>query len=416
MAIPMPSDRNAIGLTEIHDLRSGQVAWKMLPDFERQSHSLPTEADVVIVGSGVMAATVGQRLAASGRQVTFVDRHAPATASTAASTAQVMWGMDMPLTELASKIGESGAAARWLQVYRSVRGFSDHIERLEIDCAKADIPTVYLDGNKLDANGLAAEAAMHAAHGLPTTFQPAEQIADRFGVAARPANISLGGFEVDPVRLTLGLLDEACANGATVCWPHDVVALSQLANDVEISLSDGEVFTAKEVILCTGYERPLLYLPPAFSLLSTFVIATPPETSAALDRKAMYWEAADPYLYVRATSDGRIIAGGEDIESADTATRDRLLPEKAGVIKAKLERLLGCGPLPVDCHWSATFGTSPDTLPAIGRAANSNNIWLSYGFGGNGIAFAAVAAELLVEALTGGTPEALQSFDPYRFQ
>lgn len=404
-----------IALTETHDLINGNAAWKLQPEFKRIPDPLPKRSNIVIIGSGIMAATVGQRLAENGRRVTFVDRHAPATASTAASTAQVMWGMDMPMLELASMIGEQAAAARWRQVYKSVRQFSDNIDRLGIDCAKADIPTVYLDGNKLDANGLAKEAALHAAQGLPTEFLAAERVADQFGITSRPANVSNGGFEVDPVRLALGLLDRARADGASICWPHNVTALSQLPNGVRVDLDNGRQLVANEVILCTGYERPLLFLPPAFSLLSTFVIATPPHTAGAWDHKAMYWEAADPYLYVRATADGRIIAGGEDIDNCDSDTRDALLPAKAGVIKAKLERLLERGNLPIDRQWAATFGTSPDTLPAIGRAANSNNIWLSYGFGGNGIAFAAVAADLLVEALTSGNTSGLEMFDPYRF-
>lgn len=404
-----------IALTEVHDLTTGNAAWKPLPEFERISDPLPEQSDIVIIGSGIMAATVGQRLAESGRQVTFVDRHAPATASTAASTAQVMWGMDMPMLELAASIGEQAAAERWQQVYKSVRQFSGHIDRLAVDCAKADIPTVYLDGNKLDANGLAKEAAMHVAHGLPTEFLAAGRIAEQFGITPRPANVSQGGFEVDPVRLALGLLDRARMDGASICWPHDVTALSQLPHGMQVDLGNGSQLVAKQVILCTGYERPLLFLPPAFSLLSTFVIATPPGIATAWDHRAMYWEAADPYLYVRATADGRIVAGGEDIDNCDSDTRDALLPAKAGAIKAKLERLMERENLPIDRQWAATFGTSPDTLPAIGRAANSRNIWLSYGFGGNGIAFAAVAADLLVEALVDGNTDGLEMFDPYRF-
>jgi glycine/D-amino acid oxidase-like deaminating enzyme len=405
----------SIGLTERHDLRVGAVAWKLLPEFERKSDLLPDQADIVIVGAGIMAATIGQRIGQSGRQVTFIDRHAPATSSTAASTAQVMCGMDMPMITLADEIGEQAAAARWKQVYQSVRHLSDHIDDLVIECAKADIPTVYLGGNKLDADGLAKEAKLHQAHDLPTEFCDAAEIAERFGIMPRPGNVSQGGFEVDPVRLALGLLDNARDDGAKICWPHNVISLSPSSGGIEVGVEGNRTVFAKDVILCTGYERPTLFLPPAFSLMSTFVIATPPGTARGWEHKAMYWEAADPYLYVRATADGRIVVGGEDIDSSATDVRDRLMPQKAGTILAKLETMLERDDLTIDSQWSATFGTSPDSLPAIGRAANSEHIWLSYGFGGNGIAFAAVAADLLSEALRGNQPEALKMFDPYRF-
>ena len=54
----------------------------------------------------------------------------------------------------------------------------------------------------------------------------------------------------------------------------------------------------------------------------------------------MIWEASDPYLYLRATHDGRVICGGEDEDFTDEERRDALLPEKAAAIAAKLARLL----------------------------------------------------------------------------
>ena len=67
-------------------------------------------------------------------------------------------------------------------------------------------------------------------------------------------------------------------------------------------------------------------------------------------------------------------------------------------------------------RWAAVFGSSPDGLPAIGRAANSDGLWLAHGFGGNGITFAALAAELLTAELTGSPDPDLPCFDPYRFE
>ena len=51
-------------------------------------------------------------------------------------------------------------------------------------------------------------------------------------------------------------------------------------------------------------------------------------------------EVSDPYLYVRTTSDGRVICGGEDEEFADKTARDALLPQKTMTLQRKLGRLL----------------------------------------------------------------------------
>lgn len=129
----------------------------------------------------------------------------------------------------------------------------------------------------------------------------------------------------------------------------------------------------------------------------------------------MIWEASDPYLYVRTDRLGRIIAGGEDIDSSDEAGRDALLGAKAGTIAAKLETMLQSGLIAIDRQWAATFGSSPDGLPAIGPVGTMPNVWMAAGFGGNGIAFASLAAQMLERELGGEADPDRDCFSPYRF-
>jgi glycine/D-amino acid oxidase-like deaminating enzyme len=68
-----------------------------------------------------------------------------------------------------------------------------------------------------------------------------------------------------------------------------------------------------------------------------------------------------------------------------------------------------------DCVWSAAFGSSPDGLPAVGRTRNHDNLWLASGFGGNGVTFAALAAELIAADFNDKPDRDAACFDPYRF-
>ena len=83
--------------------------------------------------------------------------------------------------------------------------------------------------------------------------------------------------------------------------------------------------------------------------------------------------------------------------------------------RGRLAAVLGADEIRLDCAWSAAFGSSPDGLPAIGRAARHNRLWLACGFGGNGITFAALGAELITAALAGTPDPDADCFDPYRF-
>jgi glycine/D-amino acid oxidase-like deaminating enzyme len=410
--IPTP----AVGLTEHHDLRTGNPPWDEKAWLPPQSGALPgARVDVVIIGSGVMGSILAERLSAEGHSLAVLDRRPPGCGSTAASTAEIMWAMDVPLSTLAERIGEAEAARRWTRVYAAVRALGERIDALGIDAARVDRPTVYLAGGLLDEAGLQREQAMLASHGLPSAYLDAGEIAARFGIAPRAGLVADGGFEVDPVRLSHAMLALAVGRGAHLRYPCDVVAISEAEGGVRLDLADGAALSAGAVILAGGYERAGLFLPPAFSLLSSYVIATAPGVAPLWRENAMIWEASDPYLYVRTTADGRIVAGGEDEELVAEDRRDAMLAGKAGAIAAGLEAMLGSGPIAVDRRWCATFGNSPDGLPAIGRAANMRNIWLSAGFGGNGIAFAGLAADILSAALAGREDADAACFDPYRF-
>lgn len=403
-------------LTEQHDLRGGTTTWEDDAWDVPPPDPLPdTPYDIAIIGAGIMGSVLAERLSAEGHSVLMLDRRPPGMGSTAASTAELMWAMDVPMSMLAARIGEEGAARRWVRVYRAVRDFADRIDMLAIDCDRIDRATVYLEGKELDADGLREEAVLHAVHDLPSLFLDSPAVQDRFGIAHRAAIVSTGGFEVDPVKLAHGLLNTARKRGARLCYPVDVTSITEQSDGVALALDDGRHVVAKQVVLAGGYERAALFLPPEFSLLSTFVMATAPGTAPLWRENAMIWEASDPYLYIRTDADGRIISGGEDEDFSDACHRDALIGEKAGTIAAKTGALLGGEPLLVDRAWAATFGSSPDGLPAIGKAANMDRVWLSAGFGGNGIAFAALASELLASAFAGrDDPDAI-CFDPYRF-
>lgn len=403
------------GLSETRDLRSGHVPWREVDWIIPPTCALPRETiDIAIIGTGIMGAILAERLSTGGRRVALFDRRPPGCGSTAASTAQLMWAMDVPMLTLARRIGEAEAARRWTRVFAAVRDLSDRIDALGLGDLKQECPTLYFAGTLLDADGLAAEADMHRRHGLPSQWLSAKCTADRFAIAPRASILSSGGFTVDPVRLCHALIERAVSRGATLSWPVDVVALHPEKDGVLIETAAGESVRARDVVLATGYERPTLFLPSAFSLLTTFAIATPPGVAPLWKSDTMIWEASDPYLYVRTDNVGRIIAGGEDIEQADARTRDALIPEKAGTIAVKLEALLGA-PVAIDRQWAATFGASPDGLPAIGTNSLMPHVWLAAGYGGNGIAFASLAAEMLERELAGEADPDRDAFNPYRF-
>jgi glycine/D-amino acid oxidase-like deaminating enzyme len=401
-------------LTERHDLRSGAAPWDDGPPESPPSDTLPARTiDVAICGAGIMGAMLAERLSAAGLAVALLDRRRPGHGSTSASTALVLWEADVPLTHLARSLGEEEAVRRWQRVHRAATGLWKRLGHENIASDRKAAPSLYLDGDVLDAAGLLAEAQLRARHGLPSVFLNAQATAERFSIAPRAAIVSTDSFEANPLELTLGLLALARQHGATVTYPADVVQVTQDADAVALVSDQGEV-RARHAIIATGYERPHRYLPSAFSLTSTYAIATAPGTAPLWRENAMIWESAHSYLYTRVDPEGRVIAGGGDAPFIDARQRDALIPQKARSIAENLAKLISV-PIEPRERWAAVFGRSPDGLPAIGRVADNDRLWLASGFGGNGITFAALAAELLTAELTRSPDPDLACFDPNRF-
>lgn len=403
-------------LASRRDLIGGNSCWR--EDGSRRLRPDPLPAvpvDVAIVGAGVMGAMMAESLTRIGKSVALVDRRHPSHGSTAASTALVMWAADVPLLHLGREIGEAEAGRRWRRVHRALRNLEDRVGTLGIDCGWTARPVVYLAGDLLDMDELRDEADARQRAGLHSEYLAPDAVAGRFGIPPRAGLVSGGSFEVDPVELTLGLLELAQRRGASLSFPVDIQAVHPEARGVRLVGADGEQLLAGTVILAAGYEAAGGTLPKAFTLGSSFAIATHPGVAPLWRENAMMWEASDPYLYMRTTRDGRIIVGGEDEETADPEERDTMIEAKRATIERKAAAMLGIDRLEADCAWAATFGGSPDGLPAIGLMRGCDNIWLASGFGGNGITFAALAAELVVAGLSGVPDADAAGFDPYRF-
>lgn len=137
-------------------------------------------------------------------------------------------------------------------------------------------------------------------------------------------------------------------------------------------------------------------------MVSTWALATKPHHPRPdWLKNHVVWEASDPYLYFRSTMDGRLIVGGEDEES-DTAFADpSKLKSKSKSLRSKLSALLDVEIGEPDYLWAAPFGTTADGLPIIGAVPGFNNVYAVMGYGGNGITYSQIAAEIVSSAILG---------------
>ena len=359
---------------------------------------------------GISGAMVAEALTAAGHETMLIDRRGPILGSTAATTALVQYEIDTPLTQLAQRIGRDRAERAWRRSRLAVGNLSGRIAELGIDCRLAVRASLYLAGDVLDAGALEREAAARRAAGLLAGFLDKRKLFEGFGIRRDGAVLSQGNLALDPRRLTSGLLRAAADRGARLHAPVEAVGFRHSAEGVEVATAGGPVITAGHVVLATGYELTEPVAAEGHRVISTWAIATGRQPRSVWPGEAMIWEASDPYLYMRTTFDGRVICGGEDEPFQDEARRDALIGEKAAAIKRKLGKLFpALDPTP-EFAWAGAFGSTATGLPIIRRLPRRPRMRAVLGYGGNGITFSRIAAEIISTELAGGVDRDAELF------
>ena len=365
--------------------------------------------DALIVGGGITGSLIAERLTRQNLNVVIIDRELPGRGSTAASTSMLLWEIDRSLAQLTETYGFERASRAYLASLHAVAGLKSLVLQLGVACEMRDKDSLYLaadDTNKelLDEHRLRQRA------GLPGDFLNHRTLLDVYAIARAGAIVSPGAADADPMQLARGLLRVAVARGARV-FNAEAVEFDAAARSVGVQLTNGRQIEARSVILATGYVMPAIIHSTVQTISSSWAIATRPQPQKVWKDGALIWENSKDYLYARTTSAGRIIIGGEDSdEIIEPDARDRLIPEKSRVLARKLAALWPVADVDIEFRWSGTFDTTRDGLPLIGPVPNAKGIYAAYGYGGNGITFSFLAAQLIGDLIAGSSSRLLHDF------
>jgi len=390
-------------LTRKRDLRTGKSIWlaHRRPPIDAHDLVRSVKTDIAIVGAGITGALIAETLTDAGLDVVVVDRRGPVEGSTAASTAMLQYELDTPLHLMAKRIGLGQAESLWRRSRQAVDTLRERTERLGIEADTATRGSIYLDGNILDAKGLAREADARRRAGFEIELLGPKAVEDRYGIRDRHAIVGYGNYSADPRKLAAGYLNAAITRGARLYAPVEIAAVEPNVKGVKLRSQHGFDIQARHAIFATGYEMLKGIPRKGNKIISSWSIATKPQRRAIWPTAALIWEAADPYLYIRSTPHGEVICGGEDEEIADASARDAKLDEKARTLSRKLAALLPDIDAEPVFAWAGSFGTSPVGSPTIGRIPKMPNCYAAMGYGGNGITFAMMAAQMLRGAIVG---------------
>lgn len=362
------------------------------------------ECDAVVVGGGFTGAVIARALIADGIDTVLVEKRDVGFGSTSAATALLQYENDVHLGDLIAKRGARDA----VRAYRLCREAIDTIEDLASAVGAPETfqrkRSLYLASRPSHVASLEKECALRRRYDFDLDLLDAEAIGALFPFTAPAALMTHDAAQFDPYLLTHHVLTDAIARGVRVFDRTEVMSIEPHDGRVELLTDRGPRIRARRAVFATGFESQQYVKRKIVSLQSTYAIVTEPlDDIPGWHERCLIWETARPYIYIRSTSDGRMMIGGEDEEFVSPNLRDRIIPTKARTLLRKAQEMFPSAPLEIAYAWAGTFGETKDGLPRVGETPEFPGVSFACCFGGNGFTFAPAAAEIVRERFHGRT-------------
>jgi glycine/D-amino acid oxidase-like deaminating enzyme len=381
------------------DLKSGYPFWAIRGGLAAPLPPLAADldCDVAVVGGGITGALIADELAAHGHAVAVLEKRDIGWGSTSASTALLQYEIDTHLVDLARRYGEEQAAL----AYRACAGAIDWLaERVAAlgDVAFRPCRSLYWASRRRHVRDLRAEFQARERHGLDVEWWDAAAIDAGYGFQAPAAILSHQAAQVDPYRMAQRLLLRLHRAGATVHDHEEVAALHATPRRVLLRTASGFQVRAGHAVIACGYESQRWLRRRVARNRSSYALVSDPLPAGLLRPLvgSLLWETARPYLYLRTTPDHRLLVGGEDDAIDIPARRDAKVMAKAGKLLERARRLFPQLPLQPAFAWGGTFAETKDGLPWFGAHPQwGPRVLFAMAYGGNGITYSALGADLL---------------------
>lgn len=380
------------------DLKSGYPFWTVKNGLPATFPPLVNDlaCDVVIVGAGITGALIAHALADSGLDVVVLDKRDVGWGSTSASTALLQYEIDTELVALARRFGEAKAVL----AYRACEQAIEKLRAISAQVGASDFKqmrSLYLASHWYHAGRLRTEGELRQRHDFDGRTLERSQLREQFGLDAAVALLTRTAAQVDPYRLTYSIFRALKDRSVRVFDRSGVRDWNITPREVRVNLDRDVAVRCRHLILASGYEAQQYLRQRVATNRSSYAIVTEPVRGGlGAIKQTLLWESARPYLYLRTTSDGRILAGGEDDRIDLPAKRDAAVSRKSARLLRKLQKLLPAMELEKGYAWAGTFAETDDGLPFFGpHEQYGPRVHFAMAYGGNGIAFSAIGAEIL---------------------
>ena len=337
----------------------------------RAGKSIPSHADVVIVGGGLTGCSAAYHLSRLGIRPVLLEADLVGSGASGRTGGIVLEGSAVGPLERANAC---------------VPGLAKLVEREQIEC------------------GLRLPGCWEIEHcdgGAPALPWIDE---------GKPVSVTgnVPGGTVEPARLTLGIANAARRAGAII-FERARVTHIDCRDHLMVELADGQIRTDWLIVAANAWNPSLVHEVHTASSL-TFACATEVLNEKVLEalglREGIPFYTVDlPYLWGRITGEGRVIFGSgllfetsERLEEIGLKTRSF-----ARIIDTLTRRVRGLHPALANIRfshaWAGPIAFTEDHMPILACAPNQRRMLVAGAYSGHGVAMSVRAGELLALAV-----------------
>jgi glycine/D-amino acid oxidase-like deaminating enzyme len=387
------------------DLYAGFPYWLIKNPLYNEARQLTENiyTDVAIIGSGITGALVAHELCSHGISCAVIDKRAIGTGSSAASTAQLQYEIDVPLHKLLKKVSEYTAVTAYRCSLQSISDIEAVFQQTKIDAEFERKATLYLASDKKGYKEIREEYKIRKQYDLPVALLEAATLKTEYGIDKPAALWNNESAQMDAYKSAISLLQYHEKQHDLKLYPYTPVIRHQATSTgYDLYTEQGSIVTCKHLVIAAGYEAGTFLPKKVMDLLSTYALVSDPVAPSEIWKDAcLIWETAQPYFYLRTTRDNRIILGGEDVDFKNESLRNALLERKTNKLLANYHALFPDKKIKVDMSWCGTFSATKDGLPYIGEYPGMPHMHFALGYGGNGITFSMIAAQIIRNKIKG---------------
>jgi glycine/D-amino acid oxidase-like deaminating enzyme len=316
--------------------------------------------------------------------------------------------VDTPLFELIGMVGEKKAVRSYHLCLEAIYSIERLVHELGDACDFERKQSLYLASRSGDVESLQKEHSVRTRNGIRLELLGREAIRESFQLDYPAVLLSLDAGQIDAYRLTHTLLRAASNLGLQVYDQTEITDHRSGKKGAELITKQGNRIRARKIVFANGYEIPAGLRKDIVQLKSTYALVSAPcERLPAKLTQCLIWETARPYFYMRTTQEGRVLIGGEDDDFDNPKRRDARVARKSKKLVKRFGTMFPEIDLNVAYSWAGTFGETNDGLAYIGETEKFPNSYFALGYGGNGITYSLIAAQIMRDLYTGHpTPDA----------